>query len=137
MRSVTTWIRYLKVNRVIALLIWALVKLRWVLGLMLTPSCLCFCGDSNLDLKCLYFIFLKFNDENLCFNWTRVFFLCHAWFKGTWRYLNLWSIIDGIIVKNFLECMLVLLREDGDDQPSIFQTKLILKETLMIVHVQH
>ena len=50
---------------------------------------------------------------------------------------NLWSIIDGIIVKNFLECMLVLLREDGDDQPLVFQTKLILKETLMIVHVQH
>ena len=50
---------------------------------------------------------------------------------------NLWSIIDGIIVKNFLECILVLLREDGDDQPLILQTKLILKETLMIVHVQH
>ena len=50
---------------------------------------------------------------------------------------NLWSIIDGIIVKNFLECMLVLLREHGDDQPLIFQTKLILKETLMIVHVQY
>ena len=48
-----------------------------------------------------------------------------------------WSIIDGIIVKNFLECILVLLREDGDDQPLILQTKLILKETLMIVHVQH
>ena len=31
--------------------------------------CLCFCGDSNLDLKCLYMIFFsKFNDENLCFN---------------------------------------------------------------------
>ena len=29
---------------------------------------------------------------------------------------NLWSIIDGIIVKNFLECILVLLREDGDDK---------------------
>ena len=50
---------------------------------------------------------------------------------------NLWSIIDGIIVKNFLECILVLLREDGDDQPLILQTKLILKETLTIVHVQH
>ena len=50
---------------------------------------------------------------------------------------NLWSIIDGIIVKNFLEFILVLLREDGDDQPLILQTKLILKETLMIVHVQH
>ena len=24
-------------------------------------------SDSNLNLKCLYF-FLKFNDENLCFN---------------------------------------------------------------------
>ena len=36
---------------------------------------------------------------------------------------NLWSIIDGIIVKNFLECMLVLLREDGDDQPLIFTNK--------------
>ena len=47
-----------------------------------------------------------------------------------------WSIIDGIIVKNFLECILVLLREDGDDQPLTLQ-KLILKETLMIVHVQH
>ena len=42
-----------------------------------------------------------------------------------------------IIVKNFLECILVLLREDGDDQSLILQTKLILKETLMIVHVQH
>ena len=49
---------------------------------------------------------------------------------------NLWSIIDGIIVKNFLECILVLLREDCDDQPLILQAKLILKETLMIVHVQ-
>ena len=49
---------------------------------------------------------------------------------------NLWSVIDGIIVKNFLECILVLLREDGDDQPLTLQ-KLILKETLMIVHVQH
>ena len=39
--------------------------------------------------------------------------------------------------KNFLEYILVLLREDGDDQPLILQTKLILKETLMIVHVQH
>ena len=29
---------------------------------------------------------------------------------------NMWSIIDGIIVKNFRECILVLLREDGDDQ---------------------
>ena len=27
----------------------------------------------------------------------------------------------------------MLLREDGDDQPLILQTKLILKETLMIV----
>ena len=50
---------------------------------------------------------------------------------------NLWSIIDGIIVKNFRECILVLLREDGDDQLLISQTKLILEETLMIVHVQH
>ena len=50
---------------------------------------------------------------------------------------NLWSIIDGIIVKNFLEYILVLLREDGDDQPLTLQTKLILKETLMIVHFQH
>ena len=29
---------------------------------------------------------------------------------------NLWSIIDGIIVKNVLEYILVLLRKDGDDQ---------------------
>ena len=50
---------------------------------------------------------------------------------------NLWSIIDGIIVKNFLEYILVLLREDGDDQPLTLQGKLILKETLMIVHFQH
>ena len=33
--------------------------------------------------------------------------------------------------------MLVLLREDGDDQPLILQTKVTLKETLTIVHVQH
>ena len=45
--------------------------------------------------------------------------------------------LDGIIVENFLECILLLLKEDGDDQPLILQTKLILKETLMIVHVQH
>ena len=38
---------------------------------------------------------------------------------------------------NSLECILVLLREDGDDQPLILPTKLILKETLMIVHDQH
>ena len=31
----------------------------------------------------------------------------------------------------------MLLREDGDDHPFILQTKLILKKTLMIVHVQH
>ena len=41
--------------------------------------------------------------------------------------------LDGIIVENFLECILLLLKEDGDDQPLILQTKLILKETLMIV----
>ena len=45
--------------------------------------------------------------------------------------------LDGIIVENFLECILLLLKEDGDDQPLILQTKLILKETLMIVHVKH
>ena len=39
------------------------------------------------------------------------------------------------MVKNLLECILVLLRADGDhDQPLILQTR---KETLMIVHVQH
>ena len=32
---------------------------------------------------------------------------------------------------------LVLLREDGDDQLLSLPTKVILKETLMIVHVQH
>ena len=57
------------------------------------------------------------------------FLLCHD--------LKVIEVVDGIIVKNFLECILVLLREDGDDQPLILQTKLILKETLMIVHVQH
>ena len=35
-----------------------------------------------------------------------------------------------ITFKNFLECILVLLREDGDDQPLILQTKLILNEAL-------
>ena len=64
------------------------------------------------------------------------FFLCHD-LKVLEVIQNLWSIIDGVIVKNFLEYILVLLREDGDDQPLILQTKLILKETLMIVHVQH
>ena len=114
---------------------WALVKLRWlwVLGLMLRLSCLCFCGDSNLDLKCLYLIFFfKFKDGNLCLNWNRVFFFCQD-LRVLKVIHNLWSIIDGIIVKNFLEYILVLLREDGDDQPLILQTKLILKETLMIV----
>ena len=62
------------------------------------------------------------------------FFLCHD-LKELEVIHNLWSIIDVIIVKNFLECLLVLLREDDDDQPLILQTKLILKETLMIVHV--
>ena len=62
------------------------------------------------------------------------FFLCRD-LKVLEVIHNLWSIIDGIIVKNFLECILVLLREDGDDQPLILQAKLILKETLMIVHV--
>ena len=65
-----------------------------------------------------------------------MFFLCHD-LKVLEVIHNLLSIIDGIIVKNFLECILVLLREDGDDQPLILQTKLFLKETLMIVHVQH
>ena len=63
------------------------------------------------------------------------FFFCHD-LKVLEVIHNLWSIIDGIIVKNFLEYILVLLREDCDDQPLILQTKLILKETLMIVHVQ-
>ena len=53
-------------------------------------------------------------------------FLCHD-LKVLEVIHNLWSIIDGIIVKNFLECILVLLREDGDDQPLILQTRLILK----------
>ena len=64
------------------------------------------------------------------------FFLCHD-LKVLEVIHNLGSIIDGIIVKNFLECILVLFREDGDDQPLILRTKLFLKETLMIVHVQH
>ena len=62
------------------------------------------------------------------------FFLCHD-LKVLEVIHNLGSIIDVIIVKNFLECILVLFREDGDDQP--LRTKLFLKETLMIVHVQH
>ena len=45
--------------------------------------------------------------------------------------------LKSSFVKNFLECVLVLLREDGDDWPLILQTKLILKETLIIVHVPH
>ena len=64
------------------------------------------------------------------------FFVCHD-LKVLEVIHILWSIIDGIIVKNFRECILVLLREDGDDQLLISQTKLILEETLMIVHVQH
>ena len=89
---------------------------------------------------CIYLfiiIFLKFNDENLCFNWNRVFYLM-PWFKSTWSYSYLWSIIDGKIVEpGFLECTLVFLREDGDDLPLILQTKLFQKETLMVLHVQH
>ena len=42
-------------------------------------------------------------------------------------------MIDGIIVNNLLECILVLLRENRDGQPLIVHTKLILKETFMIV----
>ena len=67
------------------------------------------------------------------------FFLCHD-LKVLEVILNLRSIIDGIIVKNFFDCILVLLREDGDvgdDHPLILQNKLILKETLIIVHVEH
>ena len=64
------------------------------------------------------------------------FFLCRD-LKVLEVIHNLGSIIDGVIVKNFLECILVLFREDGDDQPLILRTKLFLKETLMIVHVQH
>ena len=63
-------------------------------------------------------------------------FLCHD-LKVLEVIHNLGSIIDCINVKNFLECILVLLREDGDDQPLILRTKLFLKETLMIVHIQH
>ena len=83
---------------------------------MFRLSCLCFSGDSNLSLKCLYlFIFFKFNDENFCFNCNRIFFLCHD-LKVLEVIHNLWSIIDGIIVKNSLECILVFLREDGDEK---------------------
>jgi len=63
------------------------------------------------------------------------FFICHN-LNVLEVIRNFWSTIDGIIVKNFPECILLLLREDGDDQPLILQTKLFLKETLMIVHVQ-
>ena len=118
---------------------WTLVKLRWlwVLGLMFKLSCLCFCGDSNLSSKCLYsFFFLSLMMRICALIEIEFFFLCDD-LKVLEVIHNLWSIIDGIIVKNFLECILVLLREDGDDQPLILQTKLILKETLMIVHVQH
>ena len=63
-------------------------------------------------------------------------FLCHD-LKVLEVINNLRSIIHGIIVKSFVEYILVLLREGGDDQPLILKTKLILKETLMIEHVQH
>ena len=43
------------------------------------------------------------------------FFLCHN-LTVLEVIHNLWSIIDGIIVKNVLEYILVLLRKDGDDQ---------------------
>ena len=66
------------------------------------------------------------------------FFILMPWFKSTWSYSYLWSIIDGKIVEpGFLECTLVFLREDGDDLPLILQTKLFQKETLMVLHVQH
>ena len=42
------------------------------------------------------------------------FFLCHD-LKVLEVIHNLGSIIDGIIDKTFLQCILVLLREDGDD----------------------
>ena len=127
------------VNKAITLLSFGQTQVVVSFRLMFRLSCLCFCGDSNLSSKCLYLFFsFKFNDENLCFNWNRVFLLCHD-LKVLEVIHNLWSIIDGVIVKIFLECIFksVLLREDGDDQPLILQTKLILKETLMIVHVQH
>ena len=94
--------------------------------------------ESQFEMPVFDLIFFKFNDENLCFNSLiklDFFVLCHD-LKVLEVFHNFWSIIDGIIVKNFLECILVLLREDCDDQPLILQTKLILKETLMIVHVQ-
>ena len=94
--------------------------------------------ESQFEMPVFDLIFFKFNDENLCFNSLiklDFFVLCHD-LKVLEVFHNFWSIIDGIIVKNFLEYILVLLREDCDDQPLILQTKLILKETLMIVHVQ-
>ena len=91
--------------------------------------------ESRFEMPVFDFFF-KFKDENLCLNWNRVFFFCQD-LKVLKVIHNLWSIIDGIIVKNFLEYILVLLREDGDDQPLTLQRKLILKETLMIVHFQH
>lgn len=60
-----------------------------MLGLMFRLSCLCFCSDWNLNLKCPYLLlllFLKFNDENFvmrilfCLDVelkSEFFFLCH------------------------------------------------------------
>ena len=108
----------------------ALVKLRWlwVLDLTFRLSCLCFCGDANLSLKCLYF-FLSLIMRICALIEIDVFFLCRD-LKVLEVIHNLWLIIECIIVKNFLECILVLLREDGDEQPLILQTKLILKKNI-------
>ena len=54
-------------------------------------------------------IFEKFNDDNFVLVRYGIeivfFFLCHD-LKVTWSYY-LWSIIDGIIVNNLLECISV------------------------------
>ena len=92
--------------------------------------------ESRFEMPVFDFFFLSLMMRICALIEIEFFFLCDD-LKVLEVIHNLWSIIDGIIVKNFLECILVLLREDGDDQPLILQTKLILKETLMIVHVQH
>ena len=99
--------------------------------------------ESQFEMPVFIYLFIIFLSVmmRICALIEIEFFILMPWFKGTWSYSylwSLWSIIDGKIVEScFLECILVFLREDGDDLRLILQTKLFQKETLMVVHVQH
>ena len=84
------------VNKVIALLsfVQTQVVVSFRFDQFTSLSYLCFCGDSNLSLKCLYFSFLSLMMRICALIEIEFFFLCHD-LKVLEVIHNFWSIIDG------------------------------------------